>query len=65
MNKQLYNEEENTIILWKETDDGLYQLVFDGYNQVTYMFNGHDGMKTRNIFDLDFKDLKILAKNKL
>lgn len=58
MSKTIYNEEENTIILWKETKDGLYQLVFDEYNQVTYMFIGNDGRKIRNIFEFNFEELK-------
>jgi hypothetical protein len=58
MSKTIYNEEENTIILWKENKDGLYQLVFDEYNQVTYMFIGNDGRKVRNTFEFNFEELK-------
>ena len=58
MNKTIYNEEENTVIVWKETKDGIYQLIFDEYNQVSYLFIGKDGSKIRNIFGFNFKDLK-------
>lgn len=58
MNKTIYNEEENTVIVWKETKDGIYQLIFDEYNQVSYLFIGKDGSKIRNIFEFNFKDLK-------
>ena len=58
MSKTSYNEEENTVIVWKETKDGIYQLIFDEYNQVSYLFIGKDGSKIRNIFEFNFKDLK-------
>lgn len=58
MSKIIYNEEENSIIAWKETDKGLYQLVFDEYNQVTYIFIGKNGEKLRNTFEFNFEDLK-------
>lgn len=58
MSKTIYNEEENQVIVWKETKDGLYQLVFDEYNEVTYMFIGNDGRKIRNTFELNLEDLK-------
>ena len=58
MSKTIYNEEENQVIVWKETKDGLYQLVFDEYNEVTYMFIGNDGRKIRNTVELNLEDLK-------
>lgn len=58
MSKTVYNEEENTIIVWKETEKGLYQLIFDEYSQVSYIFIGKNGEKLRNTFKFNFKDLE-------
>lgn len=58
MSKTIYNEEENTVIVWKENKEGLYQLIFDSYGQVSYVFCGNDGSKLRNTFEFDFEELK-------
>lgn len=58
MSKTIYNEEENTVIVWKENKDGLYQLIFDEYNQVSYLFVGNDGRKIKNVFNFNLDDLK-------
>ena len=62
MSKTIYNEEENTVIVWKETNDGIYQLIFDEYNQVSYLFTGNDGKKVINRFDFNFEDLKRIVQ---
>ena len=62
MSNTIYNEEENELILWKEAKDGLYQLIFDEYNEVTYTFIGNDGRKIRNTFEFNFEDLKQIKK---
>lgn len=62
MSKTIYNEEENTIIVWKETKDGIYQLIFDEYSQVSYLFTGNDGKKLRNIFEFNFDSLKNIKR---
>jgi hypothetical protein len=58
MSKTIYNEEENTVIVWKETEKGLYQLQFDNYGEVSYIFIGKNGEKVINRFEFNFEDLK-------
>ncbi|HKO77679.1 MAG TPA: hypothetical protein VJU52_10695 [Flavobacterium sp.] len=56
------NEEEQDLLLWRESSKGLSKLSFDSYGQITYMFNGFDGKKIRGVFDSDVDMEKLLFR---
>jgi hypothetical protein len=56
------NEEEQDLLLWRESSKGISKLSFDSYGQITYMFNGFDGKKIRGVFDSDVDMEKLLFR---
>ena len=51
--------EENEVLLWRESARGISKLSFNEYGQLTYMFVGNEGKKTRGTFEnnVDFEKL--------
>lgn len=52
-------DEENEVVLWRESMNGISKLSFNEYEQLIYMFIGNDGRKVRGVFEntIDFEKL--------
>lgn len=69
MNKQTnvqIIDEDNSLLLWRESDSGVSKLILNAFGQVSYVFIGKDGTKNRNTFSqpLDFNKIYSLYYSK-
>lgn len=54
--------EEDELILWRESNQGISKLFFDTFGQITYTFNGFNGGKKRGVFDSNVEMEKLLYR---
>ncbi|MCB0752394.1 MAG: hypothetical protein KDC52_13055 [Ignavibacteriae bacterium] len=54
--------EGTDLLIWRESVNGISQLIFDEYGQITYLFNGNDGSKQKGIFEGEIDMQKLLLR---
>ena len=52
-------EEENELILWRKSKNGVSKIIFDEFAEITFSYIGYDGKKIMGIFNnnVDFEKL--------
>ena len=60
--KNLFIDDENDFLLWRESELGVSKLIFDTYGEITYNFNGFDGKMQRGVFDADVDMEKLMFR---
>lgn len=60
--KDLFIDEENDFLLWRESELGVSKLIFDTYGEITYNFNGFDGKMQRGVFNTDADMEKLMFR---
>lgn len=52
-------EEDSSLILWRDSINGVSKLVFNKYGAISYVYIGKNGKKRRGLFDnqIDFEKL--------
>jgi len=54
--------EESSLLLWRESTNGISKLIFNEFGGISYVYIGKDGKKKRGLFDtaIDFEKLLYL-----
>jgi len=52
-------KEDSSLLLWRESANGLSKLIFNEFGGISYVYIGKDGAKKRGLFDdnIDFEKL--------
>ena len=52
-------EEENELIVWRKSKNGVSKIIFDEFAEITFSYIGYDGKKIMGIFNnnVDFEKL--------
>lgn len=52
-------EEENELILWRKSKNGVSKIIFDEFAEITFSYIGYDGKKIMGVFNnkVDFEKL--------
>ncbi len=54
--------EEDELLLWRESVNGISKLIFNKYGDFIYLFNGNDGKKVQGVFDENVDIEKLLYR---